>query len=449
VNFDQEIQLFNSATLRGGYEKFYRATSGFGFLHDGSKNSVADFLNLTDQVFGVPVFNLLTSADKSNLDAFAKAWDTGTPPIVGAQASALASTTAALGPWLDLAEAQCKPPANDVDLAAHLSSGAGAPVAPVEGFVFVPATSVYQRDDGLTFTRAALLALVSGPGTITFTAVPRGTGTRFGVDRDEDGLLDGVERAQGTSPASADTDQDGYTDAFEIASGSDPLAPDAALADAAAPLVELAQIRDVATKSATLRLQSSEPATTLVELGLAPGVYTFSSFAGSELRRVHDVILDALPAFTTVYWRATLSDRNGNDGTSTGSFLTGPRLLHVADITLSAAPAGAQWTATATVTVVDQDGVPVSGCDVRGVWTGSIGGADFFPTADTNGSGLATFALGPWSPSLPTTLSFGVAYVGSTVSSDPYYVGSGGATSTSFFYQQPANAVNYRSVAIP
>ena len=70
--------------------------------------------------------------------------------------------------------------------------------------------------------------------TLTYTAVPPGSGVRMGIDRDEDSLGNGVEtntgvfvgpNDTGTNPALADTDGDGFDDGFEVALGSDPTNP--------------------------------------------------------------------------------------------------------------------------------------------------------------------------------------------------------------------------------
>jgi len=70
--------------------------------------------------------------------------------------------------------------------------------------------------------------------TLTYTAVPPGSGVRMGVDRDRDTLLNGAETGTGvfvsasdtgTSPAMSDTDGDGFDDGIEVASGTDPNNP--------------------------------------------------------------------------------------------------------------------------------------------------------------------------------------------------------------------------------
>jgi cysteine-rich repeat protein len=92
-------------------------------------------------------------------------------------------------------------------------------------------------DNGPAISEATLRAKANPAGsaqTITYTAVPPGSGTRMGIDRDEDTLLNGVEtntgtfvdaNNTGTDPALADTDGDGFDDDVEVSSGTDPTDP--------------------------------------------------------------------------------------------------------------------------------------------------------------------------------------------------------------------------------
>ncbi|MBM3977656.1 MAG: hypothetical protein FJ299_11785 [Planctomycetes bacterium] len=451
VNFDAETMFFNTPTLRGVYEKEFRSLTGFGTAHDGSGADIRDFFELPDAFFGLGVFSGFTGTDKANVSEFVKQWDTGLSPLVGLQQRATASNQAQFDAWLNLAETQAKlasPWVNVVGRVNLLSTSALTGIS----FEFDTGTSQwrYRKDDGTWTDRAALTANVLAAQTeIVFTAVAPGTGRRLGIDRDEDGLFDGSEALLGTDAGAPDTDLDGYGDALEVALGSNPLAFTAGLpADATAPTIQVHQPRDLFATTATLRVQTGEPASALVEVGLSAGNYTLASFSSPSLRSVHDVVLTGLPTKATVFYRVTAKDKNLNASQATGSFGTTARMLHVDDITLTKTPSGAQWQVTATVKVVDQDGVAVANCAVRGIWAGDIGGQQFFPTVNTNASGIATFALNPYTPSAPTTVSFSPGYIGSTTSGNPFFVGTGGST-PNIFYQQPANKVNYRKLAVP
>jgi Thrombospondin type 3 repeat len=60
------------------------------------------------------------------------------------------------------------------------------------------------RSDIDTFTTdLAVRALAASQGPLTYTCVPPGSGTRMGIDRDEDTILDGLDNC----PAVANTNQ--------------------------------------------------------------------------------------------------------------------------------------------------------------------------------------------------------------------------------------------------
>ena len=106
-----------------------------------------------------------------------------------------------------------------------------------KGFVR-EAGGLYVADDGVTsLTEAALRAKANPAGsalTLTYTAVPPGSGVRMGIDRDEDTLPNGVETNTGVFRApptreptrrSPIRDGDGSNDDVEIAAGTDPNSP--------------------------------------------------------------------------------------------------------------------------------------------------------------------------------------------------------------------------------
>jgi hypothetical protein len=106
-----------------------------------------------------------------------------------------------------------------------------------KGYVRLGGGSYLPDDNGPAISEAALRAKANPVGdalTITYTAVPPGSGTRMGIDRDEDTLPNGVETNTGTfvdaddtgtSPMLADTDDDGFDDDEEVIAGTDPTDP--------------------------------------------------------------------------------------------------------------------------------------------------------------------------------------------------------------------------------
>ena len=67
------------------------------------------------------------------------------------------------------------------------------------------------------------------------------------------------------------------------------------------------------------------------------------------------------------------------------------------------------------------------------------------PAVTTNGSGRATFVLGPYTPVATTKISFSVRFLGSLSPGHTYFVGNGGAT-PNFFYFMPDNTRSFRQI---
>jgi YVTN family beta-propeller protein len=448
VNFDGESQLFNTPQLRGVYEKEFAGLTGFGTLHDGSLDDIQDFMHF--EAMGMQGFPDLDEPEKQAVEDFVRAWDTGTAPLVGAQYFASAATTTLLYEWLDLAEGQAADPSHPLDLVGKgrlIVPGGAIPLG--LHFTWNDALSswLYRTDFGRWSSRGPIVAAIAaGQLEMSFTCVPPGLGERLGVDRDEDGLLDGTEVSILTDPASPDTDGDGYADGLELQLGSNAAVFDAFVPDGTPPVVQLAEAQDVFADAATLHVVSDEPASLLVEVGLAAGSYDLASFADGALRREHSLVLVELPALSTIFFRVTASDRNGNPGTFEGEFSTTAPLYRVADVTLEKSGSGT-ITITATALIVDQAGVPVADAPVRGLWAGPLGGGDFFPLVRTDAAGVATFTLGPYAPSADT-VTFAVAYVGTNETADPFFIGFGG-DAPKFFYDQSANSENGAEIAVP
>jgi len=178
---------------------------GFGFLHDGSVDTVFRFHSGTvfaqrqsnpgGIVVAGPTDDPATAQQKvlaniklrRQIEAFMLAFDSNLAPIVGQQATLDEAAGADTTARLDLLEARAA--AGECDLVAH-GLFHGEPT----GFLFDPATNAFLPDRSHRDPVAdAHLRTLAGAGraTLTFTAVPPGSGRRAGIDRDLDGNLDG------------------------------------------------------------------------------------------------------------------------------------------------------------------------------------------------------------------------------------------------------------------
>ena len=235
--FEGESQTFKVAHMRNLYAKVGMFQSsgdqvrGFGFLHDGSVDTLFRFVSAS-------VFTGLTTDDEREaVENYSLAFPTDLAPIVGQQVTLTSTNSGAVGSRIDLMIQRAGTNYNSLMLGGNVpecelvvkGSVGGTP----QGWVR-ESGGLFRDDHGNTMSDAALRNLASSEGPLTYTCAPPGSGQRMGIDRDEDTLLDGVETDTGvfvngsdtgTSPASADTDNDGFDDDVEVAAGTDPNDP--------------------------------------------------------------------------------------------------------------------------------------------------------------------------------------------------------------------------------
>jgi DNA-binding beta-propeller fold protein YncE len=231
--FENEPQFLKVPHLRNMYQKvgmfgmpavpFFNAgdnahkgdqVRGFGFLHDGSTDTLFRFHNAT--VFnqnGINPTGIPAGAPgdplRRDIETFMMAFPSNHAPIVGQQITRTDTTGAPVEARIDLLLDRVDNPNNPDDpddlatpecdvVAKGINSGEPRGAVYAGGGLW----ETDREADG-TISDATLRAFADTPGQeITFTAVPVGEGFRIGVDRDDDGFRDGDETDAGSDPAS-------------------------------------------------------------------------------------------------------------------------------------------------------------------------------------------------------------------------------------------------------
>ena len=192
----------------GGATNFGDQIRGFGFQHDGTIDSMKIFLDTPQS----PGFFNLNNQQEINLEAFMLAFPSDLAPIVGQQITLTATNGFAVGPRIDLLIARAGTAFTSLILGGNVTecdlivkgSVGGVP----RGWTRL-ASGLFEDDMGNTLSDASLRALAQTEGPLTYTCAPPGSGTRMGIDRDEDGVLDGLDNCPDVANADQlDTDGD-------------------------------------------------------------------------------------------------------------------------------------------------------------------------------------------------------------------------------------------------
>ena len=181
--------------------------SGFGLTHDGAVPDILSFLSLN--LFVISAAD--QARDVRDIGAYITRFPSGTRPCTGQQLTVPPGPAPTGSPETEalLGQLEAISDAADADRQCELvvvTRIGGV----VRGFRLSGATWIPDGAGLLPMTTAELRALAEAP--LTFTATLHGDGTRVGIDRDEDGILDADDCAPADPAPCLDGDGDGVRD---------------------------------------------------------------------------------------------------------------------------------------------------------------------------------------------------------------------------------------------
>jgi mono/diheme cytochrome c family protein len=183
-NMYQKVGMFGTNSSRAAFANVGDQIRGFGYNNAGKFGTLVQF-------FSEDVFNALSLTQKQQLEQYVLAAPTEMNPVVGQQVTVTsanvsqADVTARVN--LLVARAKVTSPVRECELVAKSVVG-----GLLKGWVMNSAGNFAPNKSGdAALSQSALLTQTASAGSpVTFTCVPPGNGTRFGVDRDANGTLD-------------------------------------------------------------------------------------------------------------------------------------------------------------------------------------------------------------------------------------------------------------------
>jgi len=208
----QKVGMFgmpDTPTLPGSDDFLGDQVRGFGFNHDGSIPTVFRFISVTTNGGGFDQSPTTPGGfppgpegakQKREVEAYMLAFDSNLAPIVGQQATLTDDNGAAVGARIDLLIDRTR--AGECDLVVK-----GADNHREKGYLYDPSSGLFlgNRASDAPISDAGLRQRAAEKdGELTYTCTPPGSGVRVGIDRNEDGVLDGDEEDAKRGSTSAD-----------------------------------------------------------------------------------------------------------------------------------------------------------------------------------------------------------------------------------------------------
>ena len=282
TNVTMKIPQLRNLYDRVGFEATQvENTAGFGYLHDGSVDSIARFI-------AEPVFTVASVQEVADLVALMLAFSGSDLPdgspfnLLEPPGTISLDSHAAVGVQTTLVDEATAPPAQ-LALIDQLLSFADAsevgvvvhgPIAGQPRGATYAGGGIFQTDEQLvTLTKAQLLALAQPGAELTFTVVPFDARWRVGIDRDRDGFLNRDEEDAGSDPADCGDVPGAPTEIGRVACAPAPLNSTGASGELRAYGSRTASDQDLSFVAS--QLPAGEPLVLLVSQGLggatAPG----------------------------------------------------------------------------------------------------------------------------------------------------------------------------------